>query len=90
MSFCEKAAETEKVLYVFGVGHLAEVQFFRWLFSNPFHGLWLCHGQEGGRKGKKLLRSKERYHVSRIIFFKILVTVAKTFIHLAALVLSLI
>lgn len=38
----------------------------------------------GGKE--KLLRSKERYHVSRIIFFKILVTVAKTFIHLAALV----
>lgn len=52
MSFCEKAAETEKVLYLFGVGHLTEVQFFRWLFSNPFHGLWLYHGQEGGRKGK--------------------------------------
>lgn len=35
--------------------------------------------EEGGRKGK--VQSKEHYHVSRIIFFKILVTVALAFKH---------
>lgn len=40
-------------LFVFlGMGYFAEVQFFRRLFSNPFHGLSLCQWLEGGMKEK--------------------------------------